>query len=207
MSTTKDRRSHEEWDAIYRTQGFAHKNGYPDSSVVAVTTRAFGREGHDQVKVLDLGCGWGNHLRFLCAEGYDAHGIDGSETAISHCRSITPQVVCGSFLDLPYADATFDAVIDRNSIQCNTLDVVEAVIGEVHRTLKPGGMLYSILLSHTSQPEAFHAYYLESPATRLEHEQVEELFARFSSRVLDQEKRTYNGGDLTVEQWHVIARK
>ena len=169
--------------------------------------REFRELAHEEIKVFDLGCGWGNHLRFLVREGYAAYGIDGSETAIRNCRRITPQVTCGSFLDLPYADNTFDAVIDRNSIQCNTIEVVETVIGEVSRTLKEGGMLYSILLGQTNKPEAFHAHYLDSSATRLEREQVQWLFSGFSSLMVDQEKRTYNGCDLTLEQWHIIAKK
>jgi len=196
-----------EWDDIYRQDGVSHKNRYPDTNVVAFMARNVGEQDHAAVRVLDLGCGWGNHLKYLQSEGYDAWGVEGSSTACEFCKTITSQIVCGRLDALDFKDGFFDVAVDRNSIQCNTLDVVEQILSETWRVLKPGGLLYSIILAQTNKPDAFHAYYLESPASRLEREKVEELFSRFSAVDVDSEKRTFRGGDLQLEQWHVVARK
>jgi SAM-dependent methyltransferase len=62
--------------------------------------------------VLDVGCGRGvmlNHLRSL---GYEAHGIELSDTAARHARqNLGLDVVTGDFLSSPHLKEAFHAVI------------------------------------------------------------------------------------------------
>ena len=95
-------------------------------------------------RVLDLGCAGGFMAEALDARGADVTGIDPAEDAIAAARvhaaasgrAISYDVGVGE--DLPYDDASFDAVV--------CVDVLEhvrdlgLVMAEVTRVLEPGGM-------------------------------------------------------------------
>ena len=202
-----DARARREWEELYSQPGQSHKNRYPDGDIIRFVMRNFANGERKGVRILDLGCGWGNNLRFLHDEGFEAWGIDGAVPACRQCSTITPRVVLGSMVHLPFANELFDAAVDRNSIQCNTIDAVRFIVRQVHRVLKPGGALYSIMLAQTDQPQRFHAYYLTAPKSNLSREIVEQIFAPFSSLEIDYSERTYNGGDLFLRQWHITAKK
>ena len=116
------------WEKLYRKETTRHKNRYPNTEVVSFILKNFGNKNRRMITILDLGCGWGNNLKFLYAEDFDAYGIDKSETAVSHCKTICDNVVVGDIADIPYPDEFFDAVIDRNSMQ-NVLDLAVLVLG------------------------------------------------------------------------------
>jgi len=137
----------------------------------------------------------------------DVFGIDISSTALQHCRKITPNVLRGDFSRLPFKTGTFDAIVDRNSIQCSTLDAVESALKESYRVLQPGGQLYSIILSATSNPSNFHAYYLQDNKENLTYEDIQNLYAPFDDLEIDEEFRTFSDGSLSLRHYHVRGRK
>lgn len=66
--------------------------------------------------VLDAGCGNGRHAVRLAAEGCRVVGLDRSPVLLgaarrAPCRAARPRFVLGSYTELPFAPATFDAVL------------------------------------------------------------------------------------------------
>jgi SAM-dependent methyltransferase len=132
----------EEWDAAYAKHGRGHKNKYPSDRVVGWVFRNFPNRG----SCLDIGCGWGNNLRFLLAEGYDAVGIYFSHLAIESIRNeFGSRVRCESIVSTSWPDNHFDFVIDRCSVQHNSVMELPKIFGEINRVLRPGGRFYSEL--------------------------------------------------------------
>ncbi len=84
-------------------------------------------------KILDAGCGVGETVRYLRAQGYDAVGID---KAISSEEAFIYQ---GDITALPFADNSFDAVL----CECVLSICGETMLAlkEFARVLKPLGKL------------------------------------------------------------------
>lgn len=103
--------------------------------------RAIALLPQERGRVLDLGCAFGFATRQIASKGYATVGVDNSPGYISRARRRHPggEYILSSAENLPLADASFDAVL--------LLDVLEhvseqaAVLREIERVLKPGGML------------------------------------------------------------------
>jgi SAM-dependent methyltransferase len=113
-------------------------------------------------RVLDLGCGWGRHLRLLAEAGHDVIGIDLSLPLLSRARSRgggdragepgvddeaggdasrEPPLVVGDMLRLPLADGALDVVINLATSLGLFLEDAAALqaLKEACRVLRPGG--------------------------------------------------------------------
>lgn len=89
-------------------------------------------------RILDLGCGTGGVLQHLGVFG-KAIGLDPAPEAAVYCRRRNVPMVVGSGLDLPFADASFDAVLALDVIEHVADDI--ALLREARRVLRPGGVL------------------------------------------------------------------
>ncbi|MCB9897150.1 MAG: class I SAM-dependent methyltransferase [Planctomycetes bacterium] len=91
------------------------------------------------LEMLDLASATGASIRFLSDYG-SVRGIDISEETIRLCglRGID-RIVQGDALHLPFADGSFDAVLALDAFEHFEDDV--AAMAEVHRVLRPGGLL------------------------------------------------------------------
>jgi ubiquinone/menaquinone biosynthesis C-methylase UbiE len=125
-------------------------NRYPFSVFIGPFMSLFGRvPDRKAINVIEIGCGAGNNIWFFSREGFSAHGIDGSASALDYARerlaaeALTADLHHGHFQNLPFADATMDFALDRAAITHNTRPIVEASITEAWRVLKPGGAFFS----------------------------------------------------------------
>lgn len=89
-------------------------------------------------RVLDVGCGQGEHLRQLAAQGFDAIGVERDELAVARLREQGLTVVAARAESLPFDDASFDAIIC--SVVVPYTDE-RLAIGEWSRVLVPGGQV------------------------------------------------------------------
>jgi len=111
-------------------------------------------------QTLEIGLGYGTLGERLARRGTDYHGLDLAEGPVAMMRARLArvsgarpgQVVQGSALALPYADASFDNVV---SIGClhHTGDLFRAV-AETRRVLRPGGRLLMMVYNRRSARRA-----------------------------------------------------
>jgi SAM-dependent methyltransferase len=88
-------------------------------------------------RLLDVGCGTGAHTVALVDHAWDAVGVDISEDQLRLARERGLDVVRADAAELPFEDATFDAVV---SMWTHTdVDDFAALVREVARVLRPGG--------------------------------------------------------------------
>lgn len=93
--------------------------------------------------VLDAGCGTGGMLKRIGERFPRAglHGLDYAEEACAFARRKSrAEIRFGSVERLPWADASFDAVLSLDVLSGDALDPAQAV-REFRRVLRPGGVL------------------------------------------------------------------
>jgi ubiquinone/menaquinone biosynthesis C-methylase UbiE len=136
---------HGDWDAFFdatylRTHA-PHLEESADDEAHAAIALAGAAPG---AAVLDVPCGFGRHSVPLAKAGYHVTGIDRSETQLLEARRRAgdapwPQLRRADYRDLPFPDASFDAILCLFSslgYLDRTGDV--AVLGEFRRVLRPG---------------------------------------------------------------------
>jgi SAM-dependent methyltransferase len=105
-------------------------------------------------RVLDVGCGTGQ-LSMELAEivgGENLAAIDPGEAVVAVCRRRVPDadVRVGVAEALPFADATFDAVLAQLVI--NLVDDPAAAVGEMVRVARPGASVAACLWDDDEMP-------------------------------------------------------
>lgn len=107
-------------------------------------------------RVLDLACGTGDIAFALSARGASVVGLDVTHRMLLIARAKaaagpgTPSFVTGDMLSLPFADELFDVVTTGYGIR-NVPDIARSV-AEMHRVLKPGGMMLSLDFNRPRNP-------------------------------------------------------
>ncbi len=146
------------WETIFRARDWGR---YPPEELVRFIMRHYGQApDRSKVRILEVGCGTGANLWFLVREGFDAYGIDGSETAIKKARDrlweddlhlemrIGAQLRVGDASRLTeYASpGSCDAVVDGCCLQHNRRADIQAIVDQMHAVLKPGGRVCSMMV-------------------------------------------------------------
>lgn len=105
-------------------------------------------------KILDLGCGSGRNIAPLTKAGFFVVGQDISDAALSMAqKSLAVEkngnyaLIKHAFVDLPFPNRSFDAIIGINSLHHNRLGEIKRTIGEMHRVLNGRGVIFASLTS------------------------------------------------------------
>jgi SAM-dependent methyltransferase len=227
---TAERAAHDYWESLFASRGWG---AYPPEDLIRFMARTF-RAASDKsrVHVLEIGCGPGPNIWYLVREGFSVAGIDGSPTAVRQAGerlaaeklpSTLPRVDLrvGDFASLPWADASFDAVVDIASLYANRMSTINSAVAGVLRVLKPGG----VFLSRMFGPRTLGSDTGEElePGTRrrpttgpcsgneLAHfftrEELPQVFAGFTSMNVDYIHRSDANGAVEIFEWLVSARK
>ena len=94
--------------------------------------------------LLDFGCGPGRDLRTFKALGHRAIGLEGSPQLVAMARTSSGcKVLEQSFLELNLPSSHFDGVFANAVLFHIPSQELPRILGELHATLKSGGVLFS----------------------------------------------------------------
>ncbi|WP_040808394.1 class I SAM-dependent methyltransferase [Nocardia concava] len=142
------------WNTVYDEDTAPWVIGEPQPAIVALE-----RAGEIQGRVLEPGCGAGEHTILLTSLGYDILGIDFSPSAIEYARAnaeaqgvpdVRFQVEDALTLaDNPDFVAAYDTVIDSALFHVfgTEPEARSAYVRSLHAVCKPGGVLHLLALS------------------------------------------------------------
>jgi SAM-dependent methyltransferase len=101
-------------------------------------------EAEPPFRILDFGCGPGRDLQSFAARGHTATGLEGAAEFVGMARADSGcEVWQQDFLRLDLPPAYFDGVFANASLFHVPGRELPRVLGQLHATLKPGGVLFS----------------------------------------------------------------
>lgn len=139
------------WERLFQERPWGR---YPPEDLVRFVARRFGGRDRGAVRILEVGCGPGANVWFMHREGYRVSAIDFSPTALEQAKArieienanLPTHPVDFQRADiaaLPFAEDSFDLVVDVFALCCNPSAAIRAASAEIRRVLKPGGALYT----------------------------------------------------------------
>ncbi len=138
------------WEEIHATQEWGK---YPSEPVIRFMARNYYKKDRKSIKVLDFGCGGGNHTWYLSKEGFSVYAFDGSISAIDKVKQLLEKErlsACLKVMDaleLDYEDNFFDCIIDNATIYANKYQNIKLMYSKIFKILKEGGRLLTVNFS------------------------------------------------------------
>lgn len=119
------------------------------------------------LRILDAGCGTGYNLGYYAsADSREVYGFDLANAALERVRKRGfRRIAQASVTEIPFKPESFDLVFSFDVLQQLPVDVNQPAIREMHRVLKPGGLLFVrvaafewLRSSHDEDIESFHRF-------------------------------------------------
>ena len=157
-------------------------------------------------EVLDLGCGRGRHALLLARAGFAVSALDRDHAALASLRAraraegLDAAAAGGCATALPYADAGFDYVLAFNLLPHGTAATARATLEEIHRVLRPGGLVHATLLS---KRDAGWAPGAAAPPLHADAAEVVAMLGGFEPLRLEDQAHARPG----TRYWHVLAER
>ena len=138
-----------------------------DEGFIQQLTDLYRERLQPNTRILDLMSSWVSHLPDDFAfEHVEGHGLNAEELARNPRLQHYFVQNLNQTLQLPLPDASFDAVLNTVSVQY--LQYPEAIFSEIHRVLKPGGVVIVSFSNRMFFQKAIAAWRDGSESSRVE---------------------------------------
>jgi len=140
------------WEKIFRNKEW---DKYPPIPLIKFIAKNFYNvPDRKNIKILEIGSGPGANIWYMAREGFTVYGIDGSKTACENAKkkllndnlkNNIGSIATGDYHNLlnNFENGYFDAIIDVESLYCNSLTKSKEIIELAFKKLKSNGVFYS----------------------------------------------------------------
>lgn len=157
--------------------------------------------------ILELGCGQGQDGRYFASHGHSVLSTDNEQSALEKAEAKVPNQIRSrlkiqnlDLSDLPFelVDESFDVVYAHLSLHYFDSLKTEKIFSEIHRVLKPGGIL-AFFVNSTSDPEYKQGELIETDYYRVDGmakryfsvQTAKDFATNFTPLVVDANGETY----------------
>lgn len=217
----------EKWNGLYRLERFGLQ--YPSEIVVRFLFANFpaDKRKRKNLKILDIGCGGGRHVKLFAEQGFDISGVDFSEEAITQTKkmlkrfNLSAELQQGDMTNLPYEDNLFDGIVSFGVFYYTDSAGMKKAISELYRVLKKNGR--ALIQTRTTNDYRFgkgreiekSTFVLEIEETNergmkmhfLTKEDVYDYYSKFSKLVLERDDISFHNLSLLNSDWDIIVEK
>jgi len=108
------------------------------------------------IKVLDIGCGIGRHVKLINEFGLDGYGFDLSSESIKvakehfskqNIKELAEKVIVADITNLPYKENEFDFMLSHGVIDSMPFDIAKKGMNELYRVAKNKAKIYIDLVA------------------------------------------------------------
>jgi len=215
------------WNGLYKLKRFRLQ--YPSESVVRFLFTNFpaDRKRRKNLKILDVGCGGGRHVKLFAEQGFDVSGVDFSMEAITRVKKmlkrfdLSAKLQQGDMTNLPYEDNLFDGVVSFGVFYYTDSAGMKKAIGELRRVLKKNGR--ALIQTRTTDDYRFgkgretgkNTFVLEIKETNeqgmtihfLTKEDVYDYYSKFNIINLERSDTNFHNLSMLNSNWDIIVEK
>ena len=130
---------------------------YPDAHVTRLYEKFLKYEyGFTSGKMLDIGCGIGQHLSYFKSKGFETYGFEFASTAVSKAKQNFPDLASnikvGDFTEkIDYFNGLkFDFIFSNQVLYYADRKQLKKAIKEIDQILNPGGFVYFTMIGTQS---------------------------------------------------------
>lgn len=135
------------WDEIHSEREWGK---YPVEQVIRFVARNYySVQDRNKIRILDFGCGAGNHTWYLSREGFDTYAFDCSQSAIERVNerllkeNLIADLKVMDGIEDGYPHEYFDSIIDNVCIYSNKFSDIRLMYTNCFNYLKKGGLLFT----------------------------------------------------------------
>ena len=163
----------------YYNQRYAERNNIKPRKAVCRFVKRYLKKG---MKVLDIGCGEGRHLRYAISRGCDGYGIDISEEGVRQTNLSVGKDVATTKTTEMFSDGSFNGIICNRVIEYNDSPGVIKAFSEIGRLLTSGG--YGLITTRSTKqpPKEGEEFVRESPLGGMEYKTPYDGLQHYFSR-------------------------
>ena len=108
----------------------------PEPYVQDFLHQVTGERRRNEVRILDMGCGRGDLVAWLCEQGWDAWGADPEETYLYSGKPLLGDRIRRIENGLPFVDSSFDVILSSQVLE--HVEDLSGFVGELARVSKLG---------------------------------------------------------------------
>ncbi|MDD5456776.1 MAG: class I SAM-dependent methyltransferase [Candidatus Margulisbacteria bacterium] len=214
------------WEGIFSQRQWGK---YPAVPLIRTIVSFFRDKDRNNSRILELGSGPGAHLWYLAREGFKVYGIEGSPSAVKQSierfteeglAARIGQIIAGDYSSIPFEDNFFDAVIDMESLYCNSFTKSRQIIELAFQKLKPGGLFFSQTFADGTwgiegQEIDYHAFVpIEGPMAQMgftrytTYDDIEKLYKLPQNKIVNIERYDRNlMNGKAIKEWAIELHK